>query len=144
MAGGATRRRGVIAEINVTPLVDIMLVLLIIFMLTAHLIAKRAIELELPRASQSTTAQPTTLAISLARDGAIYLNGAPTNPVALRAAVSAEVAKDPKHPPQVMIAGDKGVSLGRAIWVIDTIKRLGIDSIAFQIDPTQLVAPDAR
>ena len=45
----ATRRRGIIAEINVTPLVDIMLVLLIIFMLTAHLIARQAIEIELPR-----------------------------------------------------------------------------------------------
>ena len=54
-AGG---KRGIIAEINVTPLVDIMLVLLIIFMLTANLIAKQAIEVELPRASQSTAAQP--------------------------------------------------------------------------------------
>ena len=47
--GRRTRRRGIIAEINVTPLVDIMLVLLIIFMLTAHLIAKQAIEVELPQ-----------------------------------------------------------------------------------------------
>ena len=57
-AGG---KRGIIAEINVTPLVDIMLVLLIIFMLTANLIAKQAIEVELPRASQSTSLNPTTL-----------------------------------------------------------------------------------
>ena len=46
--GRRRARRGIIAEINVTPLVDIMLVLLIIFMLTAHLIAKQAIEVELP------------------------------------------------------------------------------------------------
>jgi biopolymer transport protein ExbD len=142
MGASATRRRGIIAEINVTPLVDIMLVLLIVFMLTAHLIAKEAIELELPQASESTPAQPTTLMISLTRDGAIYLNGIPTTPEVLRATVSTEVAKDPKHPPQVMIAGDKGVSLGRAIWVIDAVKRLGISSIAFQIDPTQLLAPN--
>ena len=45
----AARRRGIIADINVTPLVDIMLVLLIIFMLTAHLIAKQAIEVQLPK-----------------------------------------------------------------------------------------------
>jgi biopolymer transport protein ExbD len=141
VGGGATRRRGILAEINVTPLVDIMLVLLIIFMLTAHLIAKRVIVLELPQASQSTTAQPTTLAVTLTRDGAMYLNSVPTTPDALRAAVSAEVAKDPKHPPQVMIAGDKGVSLGRGIWVVDTVKRLGVVSIAFQIEPTQLIAP---
>ena len=65
MAGsGAGRRRGIIAEINVTPLVDIMLVLLIIFMLTAHLLTKQAIEVELPRAAQSTALPPTTLAIT--------------------------------------------------------------------------------
>ncbi|HEY5088484.1 MAG TPA: biopolymer transporter ExbD, partial [Polyangia bacterium] len=79
----ATRKRGIIAEINVTPLVDIMLVLLIIFMLTANLIAKQAIEVELPRASQSTSLNPTTLAITLTRDGSLYLDGKPTTAVAL-------------------------------------------------------------
>ncbi|MDB4981431.1 MAG: Biopolymer transport protein ExbD/TolR, partial [Myxococcales bacterium] len=74
----ASRRRGIIADINVTPLVDIMLVLLIIFMLTANLIAKQAIEVELPRASQSTGLPPTTLAVTLTREGNLYLNGHPT------------------------------------------------------------------
>src|SRR5207237_1957075 len=97
----ATRKRGIIADINVTPLVDIMLVLLIIFMLTAHLIAKQAIELELPRASQSTAVRPTTLAVTLSRAGDLYLNGRRVSADELRTAVAAEVAKDPKHPPQV-------------------------------------------
>src|SRR5438477_11506196 len=91
---GAARRRGIIAEINVTPLVDIMLVLLIIFMLTAHLIAKQAIEIELPRASQSTTMKPTTLAITLQRDGKLFLGEKPVTADELRAAVAAAVAKD--------------------------------------------------
>ena len=77
MAGGA-RKRGIISDINVTPLVDIMLVLLIIFMLTANLIAKQAIEVELPRASQSTALPATTLAVTLTREGALYLNGKAT------------------------------------------------------------------
>src|SRR4249920_3303152 len=96
MAGGTVRRRGIIAEINVTPLVDIMLVLLIIFMLTAHLIAKQAIEVELPRATQSTSLNPTTLAVTLTREGALYLNGKPTTPTGLRAEVAAARARDPK------------------------------------------------
>ena len=91
---GSTRRRGIIADINVTPLVDIMLVLLIIFMLTANLIAKQAIEVELPRASQSTTLNPTTLAITLTREGALYLNGKPTTATGLREQVAAAVAHD--------------------------------------------------
>ncbi|MCX5746221.1 MAG: biopolymer transporter ExbD [Proteobacteria bacterium] len=139
MAGGATRRRGIIAEINVTPLVDIMLVLLIIFMLTAHLIAKQAIEVELPHATQSTALPPSTLAITLQRDGALFLDDRPVTPDELRAAVRAAVAKDPKS--QAIITGDKAVSHGRVVWVLDTVKSLGVTSFAIQIDPTELVAP---
>jgi biopolymer transport protein ExbD len=130
---GAARRRGVIADINVTPLVDIMLVLLIIFMLTAHLIAKQAIEVELPRAASSTTAPPTTLAITLAKDGTLYLNDRPTTPDELRAAVRAAIAADAKT--QAIIIGDKAVPHGRVVWVLDTVKTLGIASFAIQIDP---------
>ena len=140
MAGGA-RKRGIIADINVTPLVDIMLVLLIIFMLTANLIAKQAIEVELPRASQSTTLNPTTLAVTITRDGAFYLNGKPTTPEAFRAAVQAAVAADAKT--QVIIAGDKAVSHGRVVWVLDVVKSLGVTSFAIQIDPASITPPGA-
>ena len=139
MAGGGFRRRGIITEINVTPLVDIMLVLLIIFMLTAHLIAKQAIEVELPRASQSTTLKVTTLAITLNREGAIFLDEKPVTPEALRAAVAAAIAKDPKS--QAIIAGDKAVSHGRVVWVLDLVKSLGVTSFAIQIDPNNVVPP---
>jgi len=135
----ATRKRGIIADINVTPLVDIMLVLLIIFMLTANLIAKQAIEVELPRASQSTALNPTTLAITLTREGALYLNGKPTTGPALREAVAAAVAHDPKT--QAIISGDKSVSHGRVVWVLDVVKSLGVASFAIQIDPSAMVAP---
>ncbi|HEY4186006.1 MAG TPA: biopolymer transporter ExbD [Polyangia bacterium] len=136
---GSSRRRGIIAEINVTPLVDIMLVLLIIFMLTANLIAKQAIEVELPRASQSTTLNPTTLAVTIARDGAFYLNGKPISEGAFRDAVRIAASNDPKT--QVIIAGDKAVSHGRVVWVLDVVKSLGITSFAIQIDPASLMAP---
>jgi biopolymer transport protein ExbD len=135
----ATRRRGIITDVNVTPLVDIMLVLLIIFMLTANLIAKQAIEVELPRATQSTTLNPTTLAVTLTRDGSLYLNGRPTTPAELREAVRAAVAKDPKT--QAIIAGDKSVSHGRVVWVLDVVKSLGVASFAIQIDPSAMTPP---
>jgi biopolymer transport protein TolR len=138
MAAGA-RRRGIITDINVTPLVDIMLVLLIIFMLTANLIAKQAIEIELPRASQSTSLNPTTLAVTLTHEGTLYLNGKPATPASLRADVAAAVAKDPKT--QVVIAGDRAVSHGRVVWVLDVIKSLGVNAFAIQIDPRAMTAP---
>ncbi len=141
MASG-TRRRGLITDINVTPLVDIMLVLLIIFMLTAHLIAKQVIEVDLPRASQSTATPPTTLAITLTRDGDLYLNDKPVTPDGLRAAVKDAIAKDPKT--QAVIAGDKAVSHGRVVWVLDVVKSLGVTQFAIQIDPSELVPPAPR
>jgi biopolymer transport protein ExbD len=139
MAGGASRRRGIIAEINVTPLVDIMLVLLIIFMLTAHLIAKQAIEVELPRASNNTTLKPTTLAITLTREGNLYLDDKPVTAEGLKAAITDAVAKDPKV--QAVISGDKSVSHGRVVWVLDLVKSLGVTSFAIQIDPSNVVPP---
>jgi biopolymer transport protein ExbD len=137
--GGAGRRRGIVAEINVTPLVDIMLVLLIIFMLTAHLIAKKAIEVELPRAANATSLPPTTLAVTLTRDGAVLLDAKPVTVEVLRAAVRAALAKDPKA--QAIIVGDKSVPHGRVVWLLDTIKSLGVTTFAIQIDPTAFVAP---
>lgn len=139
MAGTLSRRRGIVTDINVTPLVDIMLVLLIIFMLTAHLIAKQAIEVELPRASQSTTLPPTTVTVTLTRDGTVYLNGVQVTADQLRSQVQEAVTKDPKT--QAIIVGDKAVSHGRVVWVLDTIKSLGITSFAIQIDPAEMTAP---
>ncbi len=133
------RRRGLITDINVTPLVDIMLVLLIIFMLTAHLIAKQAIEVQLPKAAQSTAVETTTLAVTLTREGRMFLNGVETAPAALRDAVRAAVRKDAKT--QVIIAGDKNVSHGRVVWVLDLVKSLGVTQFAIQIDPAAMTPP---
>jgi len=135
----SARRRGLITDINVTPLVDIMLVLLIIFMLTAHLIAKQAIEVQLPKAANSTAVPATTLAVTLTREGRMYLNGVETTPAALRATVQAAVAKDPKT--QTIISGDKDVSHGRVVWVLDLVKSLGVTSFAIQIDPAGMTPP---
>ena len=139
MAGGATRRRGPITDINVTPLVDIMLVLLIIFMLTAHLIVRQAIEVNLPRATQSRTLEAVTLAVTLTRDGHMYLNGRPVAAEELKTAVRAAVRHDPRT--QVIIAGDRDVSHGHVVWVLDLVKSLGVTSFAIQIDPAGLTPP---
>jgi biopolymer transport protein ExbD len=122
----------------VTPLVDIMLVLLITFMLTAHVIARQAIEVKLPKAATGA-AVPTTLAVTLTREGRLFINGSQVTPEALRQAVRAAVSKDPKA--QVIIAGDKNVSHGRVVWVLDVVKALGVTSFAIQIDPAGLTPP---
>jgi len=136
---GTVRRRGMITEINVTPLVDIMLVLLIVFMLTAHVMARRAIEVELPRAASSTALPPTTLVITLTAGGALQLADQPVTPDALRAAIAAAVAADART--QAVVVGDKRVAHGRVVWVLDTVKSLGITQFAIQVDPSSIVAP---
>ena len=108
-------------------------------MLTAHLIARQVIEVQLPKAAQASDVNPTTLAVTLTREGRMYLNGIPVTPDVLRVAIQASVAKDAKT--QVIVAGDKNVSHGRVVWVLDLVKSLGVTSFAIQIDPTGLIAP---
>ena len=138
MARAIIRKRRLITEINVTPLVDIVLVLLIIFMLTAHLIARQAIEVQLPRASQGSSV-PATLAVMLTRQGRLLLNGSESSVAALRRAVREAVAKDRKA--QVLIAADRDVSHGRVVWVLDLVKAHGVTSFAVQIDPAEALPP---
>ena len=69
----------------------------------------------------------------------MYLNGTEVKPAVLREAVKTAVARDPKT--QVIIAGDKSVSHGRVVWVLDLVKSLGVTSFAIQIDPAGLTPP---
>jgi biopolymer transport protein ExbD len=110
-------------------------------MLMAHVIAKqaKAIEVELPRASQHTTIKPTTIMVKLEASGAMYLNDQPVTAAALRGAIADAVAKDSKL--QVVISGDKAVSHGRVVWVLDLVKSLNVTSFAIQIDPANVVPP---
>lgn len=142
MAGGARRGRGMITDINVTPLVDIMLVLLIIFMLTANLINKQAIEVELPKAAQAGTVENKPIAVTVTKSGELFVDGQAATPEQLRAIVGAAVKQNPKT--VVMIAADKQTAHGRVVWVIDTVKALGVVSFAIQIDPAALQPPTPK
>jgi biopolymer transport protein TolR len=133
MAAKSTADAEIIAEINVTPLVDIILVLLIIFMLTANLIAKRAIEVDLPEAQSGGGVPPTTVGITLTAEGLLYLNGAAVTEPALRAALAQAAAADSKT--QAIIAADKSVSHGAVVHVIDLVRREGIAKFALNIEP---------
>ncbi len=137
--GGSSDSDGMITDINVTPLVDIILVLLIVFMLTANLIQKKAIEMELPKASTGEGTEPTLLALSLGKDGVLYLNGKQTDEVALRAYLPDVVKKDSKA--QAIIAADKDVSHGQVVHLIDLVRQAGIFKFALNIDPTPVDIP---
>src|SRR5690349_25075335 len=92
--GGGEGDDEMIAGINVTPLVDITLVLLIIFMVTATYVVRETIEVELPRAASGGESVGTTLALVLDKGGQLWLDGQPATPESARAAVRAALVKD--------------------------------------------------
>jgi biopolymer transport protein TolR len=120
-----------ITGINVTPLVDVTLVLLIIFMVTASFIAKEAIEVDLPRAASAGERLGTTLTFVLDRDGKLFLDGVPATRDAARAAVRAAVAKGSE--PRALIGADRAVPHGEVVGLIDLVKGEGLTRFAIQI-----------
>lgn len=134
MAASVEEQGEEITGINVTPLVDITLVLLIIFMVTATYIVKETIEVDLPRAAAGGETVGPTLAFALDRDGVLYLDGAPASREAARAAVQAAVARSPEA--RAIISADRAVSHGRVVEVIDLVKREGLTRFAIDVEHT--------
>lgn len=124
-----------ISEINVVPLVDIILVVLIIFMVTAPIIMKPSINVNLPKASSGEASQATQLSIVLSEDGKIFLNDKEVELPAVLAAAQAEVIKNPEI--QAIISADKNVSHGKVVSVMDTVKQGGVKKFAISIEKKQ-------
>lgn len=121
-----------IAEINVVPLVDIILVVLIIFMVTAPLVLKPVIDINLPKAASGEQSAPTPLNIAIGRDGAISLNGQPST-LADVTAFAARMVKD-KPDTAAILQADKSVTLEMLTGIIDVVKSAGIKKVAFSIE----------
>lgn len=126
------------ADINVTPLVDITLVLLIIFMIAAPLIVNNpSIKVELPRAVTGDATPKTELALSLERDPAgsyrLFVNGKAGGDDAVREAIPGLLAKD--RDLQAVIAADRGIAYGDVMHVVDLVKALGVRRFALDTDP---------
>jgi biopolymer transport protein ExbD len=130
---GGDDDNAMIVGINVTPLVDITLVLLIIFMVTASYIVSPAIKVDLPKAASGSDQTKTTLAVTISKDGAVYLNGERASDQRLVDYIHGELPKNPDL--QAIIAADKVVSHGDVIHVIDLVKRSGVHRFALNVDP---------
>ncbi len=124
-----------IAAINVTPLVDITLVLLIIFMVTATYVARREIGVDLPRAASGGETLPPTLAFTVDREGKLFVDGAPATADEARRAVQAALAKSPQA--RALISADRAVSHGRVVELIDLVKNEGLTHFAIDVAPVE-------
>ena len=120
-----------INAINVTPLVDIMLVLLVIFMVASVYIVKESIELELPKAASATDTPETTLSIVMDKDRKLYLNGDAIEEAALAQFVEGQAKKDPNT--QAMIGADHRVFHGDVIRLIDLVRSNGLEKFALNV-----------
>ena len=136
MAGSSNGQdEEMITGINVTPLVDVVLVLLIILMVTATYILAKTIPMDLPRA---TTGEPTqtTLAISIDADGRTYLDGAPIAAVLLRHKV--RVARRESPDARAVLAADGRTRHQAVIDVIDLLRQEGVTRFAVNVQPHDL------
>lgn len=120
-----------ITGINVTPLVDIVLVLLIIFMATAHVIAHRSMKLNLPKVAHSDTQDMNAITVALAVDHAIELNNTRVSREELLQNLTQMVKLDPNL--RVTLSADEGVSWGDVSSVLDDMKGIGIQRIAADV-----------
>jgi biopolymer transport protein TolR len=125
-----------VSQINITPFVDIILVVLIIFMVTATAIVRQAIEVKLPDAATGSTAE-TSLALSIDAGGRWYLDGTPITPDGLRAALKQAKAQGGEDI-TCLLAADHRVPHGEVVRAIDLIKQEGIARFAINIDPVPL------
>ena len=122
----------VMAEINVVPLVDVILVVLIIFMVTAPMIMKPSINVNLPKAASGEATVPSKLNITIASDGKLNLDGKMVEDQEVAAKALEEVKKNPDI--QAIISADKDVPHGRVVSVLDIVKGGGVKKFAISID----------
>lgn len=130
----------VIASINITPFVDIILVVLIIFMVTATTIVKSSIKVQLPEAATGEATDSESLGLTLLADGRLLADADETDAEGLRRRL--REARAGGREVVVLIAADKSVAHGRLVWLIDLVKSEGIGKFAINIDKTQMIPSD--
>ncbi len=124
-----------LSDINMTPLIDVMLVLLVIFMITAPLMTS-SLKLELPKtdATAPSEVQPTALQIALLANGALYLGEERLDADTWARRLKA-VSERPGEPPEVHLRADQAVPYGRVAELIGQLQQVGLNRIAFVTEP---------
>ena len=123
----------VMNEINMTPLVDVMLVLLIIFIITVP-VMKHSVSVDLPQASvQPEEVKPQTLRLSVQADGGYALDGAAIDDVALEQRLQSAGLQTPQ--PDLHLSGDKNVRYERVAQAMAMAQRAGVRKIGFVTEP---------
>ena len=133
MAGGAQQEADEeIVGINVTPLVDVVLVLLIIFMVTANFIVKETVEVDLPKAANGGETVQGLVNVVLDKAGQLYFDGTPVTETELQQRAAEQLKKDPET--RAIISADQSLPYGQVMHLIDVVKGQGIARFALNIE----------
>lgn len=138
MASAALNDDDIITGINVTPLVDVTLVLLVILMVTASYVASKSIPMELPHSATSEST-PTTLTVSIDKEGKTYLDAEAIDEIQLQQRIRAAHQADPET--RAVIAADGRVNHAQVVRVMDLLRREDVTKFAFNVDPDELAKP---
>ena len=131
--GGQSHNRAVMAEINVTPLVDVMLVLLVIFMVTAPMM-QQGVQVNLPKAdTKAMTHSEVTVSVSVDRNGKVFIDKEQVAPGELRDRLAAMFASRAKK--EVFLKADAGVPYGEVVRTMADIKGAGIERLGMVTEP---------
>jgi biopolymer transport protein ExbD len=128
-----------ITAINVTPLVDIVLVLLIVFMVTATFIVRETMEVDLPRAANAGETVEGLINVVMDKEGRIFLDGSQVGEEELVRKAKESVSTQPQT--RAIVSADQSVSYGRLIHVIDTLKGQGVNQFALNIEKETAAQP---
>ena len=131
-------KHGQMAEINMTPLIDVMLVLLIIFMVAAPMLTT-GVDVNLPESTTGKNLQSEALMVTLDRDGRIQCEKTFLQVGALRSLLRQKAAENRKRP--VMVRADHNIPYGRVITVVDAIREAGFTQVGFVTQPLVGEAP---
>jgi biopolymer transport protein ExbD len=123
---------GVVAEINITPLTDVFLVLLVIFMVTTSVVANQGKNIDLPGAAVSDST-PQGVTVEVTPDGQIAVNDVAVSNEDLYKVLSAALEKSREK--VVILRGDKAVLLGQAVNILDVAQQAGAQGIALATKP---------
>lgn len=122
----------VVADINITPFTDVVLVLLIIFMITTPMLSQHEIKVNLPKAEKTETDESKNIEVSIDKDGLVYLNGSQIHLTYFEDAVRNVITKNPNKP--IVIKGDKTVQYNLIIQVMDKAKKAGATKFALAVE----------
>lgn len=132
MGAKANDDQDTISDINIVPLVDIILVVLIIFMVTAPALMKPSVKVALPEAASADESQPSLLQLAITADGRVLLNNQEVDEDQARSIAESEFERNPEV--QAILAADRDVPYGLVIKAMDWIKSGGVTKFAVTTD----------